>query len=63
LESRAENHAAFVEERSREKGPLGHRNRHHGFPVMTSQEEELRLEYINSARAGQDGSLIISYRS
>jgi len=63
LESRAEDHAAFVKEHGGEKGSLGHRNRNHGFPVMTLQEEDLQLEYIQSVRAGEDGSLTVSYRS
>jgi DNA modification methylase len=63
LRARADGHAAFVEEYSREKGPLGHVNKPHGFPVMTSQEEDLRLEYIDAVRAGEGGSLTVSYRS
>jgi modification methylase len=63
LEARAVGHARFVEEYCRHKGPLAHVNKPHGFPVMTSQEEELRLEYIDTVRTSEDGSLRVCYRS
>jgi DNA modification methylase len=62
-EARAAGHARFVEEHCREKGPLGHVNKPHGFPVMTLQEEELRLSYVESVCPLEDGSLRVSYRS
>ena len=40
---RLRDHLDFVSERVRKKGPLKYRNMHYGFPVMTRQEQELRL--------------------
>jgi DNA modification methylase len=62
LEERTAEHNRFVEEHSRDKGELPHRNRLHGFPVMTAQEEELTLEYIDQVRRCDDGSILVSYR-
>lgn len=34
-------HISFVLERMEARGPMKHKNRHYGFPVMTAQEKEL----------------------
>ncbi len=61
LEERVADHQRFVEEYRRDKGELPHVNRPHGFPVMTSQEEELTLEYIEQVSLCGDGSILVSY--
>ena len=63
LDARAAGHARFVEEYSRDRKPLAHVNKPHGFPVMTAQEEELRLEYISAVSMSEEGSLRVSYDS
>ncbi len=62
LEDRTAAHARFVDDRtSGGKGALSHVNGPHGFPVMTAQEEDLRLEYIDRVEARADGSFRVSY--
>lgn len=61
LEERLADHRRFVEEYSRDKDNLPHRNRPHGFPVMTAQEEELTLEYIHQVSLRDDGSVSVTY--
>ncbi len=62
LRERAEAHREFVDRHCRQKGELGHRNRPHGFPVVTSQEEDLVLQEIESVRAGDEGEIRVRYR-
>ena len=62
LRERAAAHDRFVEEYERDKGELPHRNRPHGFPVMTVQEEELTLLSIDRVLSGEDGSIQVFYR-
>jgi len=62
LEERTSAHDRFVEERSKDKRGLPHWNRPHGFPVMTAQETDLRLEYVEAVRTSDDGSIYVSYR-
>jgi len=62
LEERMQSHLGFVRRYLEESGELPHRNRPHGFPVMTAQEEELTLEYIDAVRVCPDGSVSVTYR-
>ena len=57
-----QSHLGFVRRYLEESGELPHRNRPHGFPVMTAQEEELTLEYIDAVRVCPDGSVSVTYR-
>jgi DNA modification methylase len=41
IENRMLNHLRFVEERTKAKGGLGYKSATYGFPVMTSQEQEI----------------------
>ena len=41
--ARLERHREFVSSWEASHGPLKYRNRWYGFPVMTAQEEDLRL--------------------
>ena len=60
LEGRASDHAKFAE--GHPTGELCHVNKPHGFPVMTEQEEDLRLEFIDQVQTCTDGSIRVSYR-
>jgi DNA modification methylase len=46
IEDRLLRHAAFVEEYSKKKGQPKYANVHHGFPVVTSQEVELKIRHV-----------------
>lgn len=46
IDKRISAHNAFVQERSLTKGDLKYRNRHYGFPVMTRQEEDLKIDRV-----------------
>ena len=50
IERRLEDHAMFVDERSKTKGNLKHINQHYGFQVFTRQEEDLRFDEIKNIR-------------
>jgi hypothetical protein len=47
---RVEQHLMFVDEKTKTRGSLKHINRHYGFPVVTRQEEDLRLDTIHDIR-------------
>lgn len=46
INKRISAHTAFVQERSFTKGDLKYRNRHYGFPVMSRQEEDLKIDRV-----------------
>lgn len=46
IDKRIETHTAFVKKRSLTKGDLKYRNRHYGFPVMTRQEKDLKIDRV-----------------
>lgn len=50
VERRLQAHLAFVSERAQARKKLKHISRHYQFPVMTRQEEELRLLTIHDIR-------------
>lgn len=52
---RLRDHREFVGRHTRVKGPLKYTNSYFGFPVMTAQEQELRLAFVkNIARAEEN---------
>ncbi len=61
VEERLNNHLRFVEKYLKDTGPLKHTNRHYRFPVMTSQEEEIILNYIDAVDRGDGASYRIRY--
>jgi DNA modification methylase len=63
IRARLSAHRSFAAARAREGRALAHRNRPHGFPVMTAQEEDLRLELVDGVVAAPDGRLAVSYRA
>jgi DNA modification methylase len=55
IDSRLENHVAFVEHRHKQKGKFKHLNRHYRFPVMTGQEKELLINRLTGVeKTGKD---------
>ena len=48
LENRLKQHMEFVNRYRQNKGPLKHRNNNYSFPVMTAQESELKINYIDT---------------
>lgn len=59
---RVADHVRFVDERTRAGKPLLYRNRPHGFPVVTAQERELRLEYVDRLTPTEPNAVEASYR-
>ncbi|MCU0339949.1 MAG: site-specific DNA-methyltransferase [Spirosomaceae bacterium] len=63
IKARLQAHRDFVQKRLAETGnPLKHFNRHHQFPVMTSQETELTLHLIKEIRHESD-KITVAYES
>jgi len=59
MHERLQRHVAFVIRRLKEKGPLKHRNRFYGFPVVTAQERELILnELVGMEKIDKDTSRV-----
>jgi DNA modification methylase len=71
IRERIGRHLDFIQTRETEKQktPLKHRNKHYGFPVMTRQETEICLNYLQSVirrdstsfSAGYDDRPMIDY--
>jgi DNA modification methylase len=59
---RVESHLRFVEERTRAGRPLRHRNEPHGFPVVTGQERQLRLELVDRVSVHEPDRIEAGYR-
>lgn len=60
MEDRLFRHAAYVEKRAGEKGPMKYENEHYGFPVMTRQERELLFnDLIEVTQAGVNSFSVI----
>jgi len=61
IAKRLEAHAAFMAGHEARKGASPHRNRHYGFPVVTSQETDLRLEVLREVTREAAGLYRASY--
>lgn len=61
VQTRFDAHRRFVDHRMRTKGDLKHRNRLHGFPVMTRQEEDLQLHPVAHIQYQSNHKFIIKY--
>ena len=48
ITNRVENHLRFIQKRSIQNGKPKHTNEHYGFSVMTKQEKEMRLNWVQS---------------
>jgi len=60
--ARIEDHLRFVDRCGRDGRNLRHRNRPHGFPVVTGQERELQLELVERVTALDPESVDATYR-
>jgi len=58
---RLNDHIVFIEEYQAQKGDAKHRNQYYGFPVVTSQERHLRLNYIASIAKSDPGQYLATY--
>jgi DNA modification methylase len=58
---RLEEHRAFLAEYLAGGGQARHLNRHYGFPVVTSQETDLRLDTVQSVAREADGQYLVRY--
>jgi len=61
IRNRIKSHIDFVEERAKTKGALRHKNKHYGFPVVTSQEKELLLNQLISAAEVSENTFEVTY--
>lgn len=61
-ENRLINHRAFVEARLEQDYEFKHTNRHFQFPVMTSQETQLILDYVTQISHTAKNEWTVSYR-
>lgn len=61
LEERLEYHRRFVENYRKEKGDPKHRNEYHKFPVITSHEVKLSIDYVNSVESIDDYAFRVTY--
>jgi DNA modification methylase len=61
IAERLQGHAAFMAAYEARKGASPHRNRHYGFPVVTSQETDLILEVLRDITRDSDGLYRVSY--
>jgi hypothetical protein len=59
---RVDCHLRFVEESARAGRPLRHRNEPHGFPVVTGQERQLRLELVDRVSVHEGDRVEAGYR-
>ncbi len=61
LRARLERHASFVRDREARQGPLKYSNRHHGFGVMTRQEQELFIDVPRAFGSTSANDLACAY--
>ena len=59
--ARIAGHLDFVQSRQAARGPLKYNNSYFGFPVMTRQEKELKLAFIESAGEEAQDCYRVSY--
>ena len=59
---RIDEHLRFVEECRRTGRPLRHRNEPHGFPVVTAQERDMRLDLVDRVSSPEPGRVEAAYR-
>ncbi len=62
ISERLASHAQFIETRNSSGKNLKHMNAPHGFPVMTRQERELRIESIADILVESDKEIKVMYR-
>jgi len=50
IDERLKQHVSFIEKRYKDSGDITHVNSHYGFPVITSQEKDMRIHSLVSVR-------------
>lgn len=61
VSNRLSRHGDFVERRIAEGKTLKHRNEHYGFPVVTSQETDLLLNFVLDTSKTRRNTISVSY--
>lgn len=61
IRRRLAGHIEFVVERMKSRGALKYINRHYGFPVMSAQEQDLRLYDPRAVERSHDGRYEVVY--
>lgn len=61
LRERMRRHFEFVKNRIQTSGPLKYRNKHYGFPVVTSQEQSILLNGLKEVQARRDNTFEVMY--
>ncbi len=61
LHDRLLRHVAFAKTRTEKSGPLKYRNKHYGFPVVTSQEQFILLNGLKEVRDCGDNIFEVMY--
>ena len=62
IRDRIDRHIAFVENRVETAGPLKYENKNYGFPVMTSQEQQVLLNELEDVKAVGNDTYDVCYR-
>jgi DNA modification methylase len=64
INDRLQRHVRFIEEYAIRKGRPKYVNAHHGFPVVTSQETDLKIGFIDEVEdlGGEVPEYLVSYR-
>lgn len=63
IKQRIDDHREFVKQRLERGKEVKHYNEKLDTPVMTSQEEEMTLNYLKSIRANAEGRYLVEYES
>lgn len=62
IKERLDNHAKFIEQRTKEKGKTKYTNKNYGFPVVTRQETKLQFPLLERCTKITDNEFEISYK-
>jgi DNA modification methylase len=62
IERRLLRHVEFVRARAADGGSLKYINRHYGFPVMTSHEQEILISRVEKAAAEGENTIGVTYK-
>ncbi|MGD9732583.1 MAG: site-specific DNA-methyltransferase [Desulfamplus sp.] len=59
--SRIDNHIEFIKDYIDKKGGVKHYNRNHNFPVVTSQEKNISISYINKIELHSNNTFLAEH--
>ncbi len=62
LQQRIKNHLDFVREKEKQGKSFKYYNKYHGFPVMTKQEIELKINTLSGIKLENENSFTVNYR-